>query len=318
MSHHPEYDAAVSGRRFSRDVHGKRLAPLSQLNSPIGRKLARPQTLAQARLMREVPETAYYDTSHLPADLFSRDSAIGICQVQRQLSAPPPTRSQHVQTAAEVARSAPSQLGCPRKLSDRDLLTSQQSRHAASSTIIQHPSNASKDPDKANRPGILVSLKRTLTMRRSKTTRETTVAKGVQSQELPGRSATFSAGSKDRPSEKHVKRAPSGMRRFSFDYGPEILSLASSQDHVQMREPRKWCRCKNPVIPNSSKTCVTCPQVPKLTEQLKPRQNKTEVVEGAISVARDGIRVRNTGSPPQTFDDILGCVQRVPTALMES
>ncbi|KAH7077463.1 hypothetical protein BKA63DRAFT_266135 [Paraphoma chrysanthemicola] len=318
MPHHPEYDTVAGGPKFSRDASGKRLAPISQLNSLIGRKLARPRASAQARVMRDVSGNAYCDTSHLRADSSSQNSATDFCHVQRQLSAPSSTRSRHAQTSADDARSATSQLGYTRKLSDRDLLASQQTRRATSDTNKGRSSTVSEVKRGTSRSSTTMSLKRTLTIRRSSTTREISFAKDVDGQQLPGRSATFSAGMRSQVRSQQYKSGATVPRRFSFDYGPEILSLAPSQNHERIPGPKKWCQCKHPLIPKSSKICATCDKVPSLTEQLEHQHDEIEVDEHRDEMAKDAISLGSGVRPPQTFEEILGCVQWIPTALMGS
>ncbi|KAH7087994.1 hypothetical protein FB567DRAFT_578979 [Paraphoma chrysanthemicola] len=317
MPHHPEYDPGAGGPKFSRDASGKRLAPISQLNSPIGRKLARPRTSPRTRVVRDVSGT-HDDATHSLAGSSSRNSATSLRHVQRQLSAPPSTQILHAQPPADVPPSATSQLGYTRKLSDRDLLASQQTRRAASDTGKRRTSTASEVNSGPSRSSTTVFLKRTLTIRRSSTTRELSCAKDADSQKLPDRSATFSAGTRNQARRQQCNNGTTLTRRFSFDYGPEILSLAPSQDHERIPEPKKWCQCKHPLIPKSSKICTTCNRVPPLTEQLEHQHDESEVDECKNNMVMDAVCLGRGVRPPQTFEEILGCVQWIPTALMGS
>jgi hypothetical protein len=248
MFYQPKYQVPAQSSRFSHNKAGKRLAQISQLNTITGRTLATPQTPVQNSLMRDVTETAYHDTSHLPARAFGMASSIGIAQSNAPRSA---SRKPNESTST---RSSFQPL-LKKKISDRDLLASQLRRRASSQ-----------------------SLKRTLTIRQSKimTYGRANAVDSIFGPKKLGSLAKYAMGS-------------SGVaRKFSFEYGSEVLSL----------EPE-----------------------PKLEVE-----NSTDAISGNVEASAEPylhpfVDVNldtppRANTPAQTFAEMLG-IQRVPTALME-
>jgi hypothetical protein len=260
MFHRPEYQPLTQSSRFPRNKSSNRLAPLSQLNSTIGRHLARPKKPAQTSLICDVAGTAYHDTSHQPAHTLGRTSL-------SKSNAPPPASTNH-REATSTHPSLPPVI--TRKLSDRDLLASQLRRRASSQSLHG-----------ASRSRAYGSLKRTLTIRQSKTTR-TTARYGCADVAGSMFSAAMGAKGLDR----------SVARRFSFEYGREILSLkpdpkTEADSNVGLQSGIAGNAGGGGVEPSMQYFVDVGLDIP-------PRQY----------------------APAQTFGEMLG-LQRVPTALME-
>jgi hypothetical protein len=267
------------------------MAPLSQLNTQIGRKLARPTSLLQARLMRDVPDSAYRDFPDVCVEKPSSAPSISQSHIERQLSNPPPaSRTQQSNVAQTLVRMRPSRRSHTRKLSDRDPLASQQIRNQSRETTQSLSANQTTIQSTGpSRLSTSASLKRTMTLRRNSTARSVsaiTCPKGESYME--------------------VDVASLKARRFSFDYGPEILSL-SEQKH----EPQS-----NMIL------CEVCAaasalNVVKRQATILPRSGSRDIQKGN-GYNEPEIAARRTGPqlPPQTFAEILGGKERVPTALL--
>lgn len=235
----------------TRDEKTRRIASGSQSIVP-RRALPRPQTLSQAQLMRDMPETAYYDTSHLPANAFSRASAIRYSQVQRQISAPSPPRSQ--ESVPPVARASSVQVGYSPPLSDRDMLPSQQLRRMKSKAAAGN------------------AMRRTLTIRRA------SVPRTPRSDNV----SVFLPPETDASQSSADSRQNSRGRPLSFEYGPETLTLGPL-----------W----------QKSTASHADGV--VRQDISPTDDSTPTTQTRIS------------APPQTFEEILGDLERVPTVLRD-